>query len=384
MGALLWLVTMGVYGAEEAPKPAKPEAAAADPFKVPDGTPEELLGFMERVLQQRPNELDLESGNAFRVKQCKAILTAADRILAAKPDDEQAQTAVHYRSRSLAMLEQFGDAEAGKLLAAFPEELEKAGRKALAKDVRRMLLQSRLYKSFLAGPEEMNKVIDEVKQFVGKTPQPEDLNLVFMATQMLETKEANELAANTYREFGKVFSASGDKMLAAVGARMEGAARRVSLLGKPMKLEGTFVDGQPLKWADYHGKVVLVMFWATWCAPCRAELPEIRECYEAYRDQGFDVLGISCDNDRQQLEEFLKEQSLPWKTLFSDNQKASGMSNPMADYYGVIGVPTLMLVGKDGNVVSMSLRGPKLREELAKVLGPITEAKEKKTAPAPN
>jgi hypothetical protein len=53
------------------------------------------------------------------------------------------------------------------------------------------------------------------------------------------------------------------------------------------------------------------------------------------------------------------------------------MSNPMADYYGIVGVPTLMLVGKDGNVVSISLRGPKLREELAKLLGPMPEVEVK-------
>lgn len=382
LGVLVWLVMFGATGAaEEKSKPAKPEAAAVDPFKIPDGGPDVLLQFMERVLQQRPSEADYQSGNAFRVKQCRTILVASDRILAAKPDDDQTETAVHYRSRALTMLTQMGDAEAGKLLAAFPDELEKAGRPALAREVRRMLLQSRLYQVFSTQPDELSKVLDEVKRFVGKKPQPADLNLVFMATQMLEMKGANDLAADTYREFGKVFAASDDKMLASIGARMEGAARRVSLLGKPMKLEGSFVDGQPLKWDDYRGKVVLVMFWATWCGPCRAELPEIRECYEAYHARGFEVLGISCDNERGQLEEFLKEQSLPWKTLYSDGQK-SGMSNPMAEYYGIIGVPTLMLVGRDGNVVSMNLRGPKLREDLASVLGPIAELKEKKSEPA--
>ena len=58
----------------------------------------------------------------------------------------------------------------------------------------------------------------------------------------------------------------------------------MTLLGKPMKIDGKLVDGLPLKWDDYRGKVVLVMFWATWCAPCRAELPEVKECYEAYHN----------------------------------------------------------------------------------------------------
>ena len=120
-----------------------------------------------------------------------------------------------------------------------------------------------------AGPETIQKVADELKQFVGSTPEGEDVGLVLNAAEILEMKGAYEPAAALYRHFAKIFAASGDRELAHLAAKMTGAARRMGLVGKKLEfVEGKFVDGQPVRWADYRGKVVLVVFWATWCRPC--------------------------------------------------------------------------------------------------------------------
>ena len=153
--------------------------------------------------------------------------------------------------------------------------------------------------------------------------------------------------------------------------KLQGLLRRLSLPGHPIELSGDFVDGTKIDWNSYRGKVVLVDFWATWCGPCRGELPNVLDCYKKYHDKGFDVVGVSLDNKREALEKFLQEQEIPWPSLYSDDPDATGWNAPMAVYYGINSIPTTILVDQKGNVVSMEARGEKLGELLEKLLGPL-------------
>ena len=124
------------------------------------------------------------------------------------------------------------------------------------------------------------------------------------------------------------------------------------------------LNGQPLAWNRYRGKVVLVDFWATWCGPCRAEFPQLKKLYESYKSRGFEVVAICLDQDRAQLEEFLQKESLPWITLHDQ-----GGTSPTADRYGVTTLPTSILVDKNGKVISLAARGDELTKQLEKLLG---------------
>ena len=130
-----------------------------------------------------------------------------------------------------------------------------------------------------------------------------------------------------------------------------------------MKITGTLLNGQPFDQSTVAGKIVLVDFWATWCGPCIAEIPNVLEQYEKYHSRGFEVIGISLDQERDALEKFVTERKIPWPILFEPSE-GSGWQHTLATYYGISGIPTVILIGKDGNVVSLNARGERLGELL--------------------
>ena len=131
----------------------------------------------------------------------------------------------------------------------------------------------------------------------------------------------------------------------------------------------TLVDGTTFTLSGHSDECVLINFWATWCGPCVAEVPNVRALYEKYHDAGFEVLGYSVDEDIEALEKFEEEKKLPWKTAsekLSVEAKENGGKEyvNLSEYYGISAIPTMVLVGKDGKVVSTSARGEELKRLL--------------------
>jgi thiol-disulfide isomerase/thioredoxin len=138
-----------------------------------------------------------------------------------------------------------------------------------------------------------------------------------------------------------------------------------ALVGSAFQLEGYTLAGQPLSLADYKGKVVLVDFWATWCGPCRAEIPNIYQNYQKYNADGFEVIAVSVDRDLKALQSFVAQETPPWAVV-ADNHPRNQKS--MAGTYGIRGIPALILVGADGKVADVHCRGPRLGEAVGRLL----------------
>ena len=122
--------------------------------------------------------------------------------------------------------------------------------------------------------------------------------------------------------------------------------------------------GNPLSVSKYEDKVVLVDFWATWCVPCVAELPNIIKAYNKHHSNGFEVIGISLDQDEQKLKSFLKAKEIPWVQYFD----GKGWQNKLAAKYGIDSVPATFLLDRQGKIIGQDFRGEALEEALTKAL----------------
>jgi peroxiredoxin len=381
LGFALILATPRLPAADEETPGAKADAAAADAYTVPDGTPDELLKFVDKLQQtQLPSGLSFEQRKEHVLRILAAIIKASEKITAGKPAADMAATAAQLKLEALVTLDRMGDASALPRIKQYGEELKSGPQAELTEGIRRYVLGKRIMAAMSDhGPEiskqdlqkEAAAILDEVRETLcGTKPDSQDIGLTMTVGKLLQQTDQGELAAQAYREFAAFFAKSEDKQLAEYGPKLQGAARLATLIGKPIEISGTLVSGKKFDWSAYKGKVVLIDFWATWCGPCVGEIPNVKADYEKYHERGFEVVGVSLDSERPALEAFIEKEQLPWPILFSEDPQHSGWDTPLATYYGVMALPTTILVDQQGNVVTLEARGEELSERLAQLLGP--------------
>jgi thiol-disulfide isomerase/thioredoxin len=111
----------------------------------------------------------------------------------------------------------------------------------------------------------------------------------------------------------------------------------------------------PVKMADYKGKVVIVNFWATWCGPCKVEIPDFVKLYAEYKDKGLVIVGVSVDDSPEQLQAFMKEYKMNYPVL----QMTPDVESAWGPFYGY---PTSLIVARDGSICLKHL-GPATKEQ---------------------
>jgi len=167
---------------------------------------------------------------------------------------------------------------------------------------------------------------------------------------------------NIFDKYDEFRPLRGDKRLEALIRRIKENAG----IGKAIK-PFTCLDlaGRKTSPAVYLGKVLLIDFWATWCPPCVKEIPVLKECYESYHGQGFEIIGISLDQDRAKLDAFMKEKQINWPVSCS---LKGFVDDDIRQSYGVESIPSSWLVDKKGNLRHLGLRGDQLKQAVAELL----------------
>lgn len=150
------------------------------------------------------------------------------------------------------------------------------------------------------------------------------------------------------------------KLAEAAKARLQ----KAQMIGQPMDLQFTAVDGSSVDLRALRGNIVLVDFWASWCPDCIREMPAIRQSYQKYRDKGFAVVGISLDKDAQALSNFVARKLIPWPQYFD----GKGWGNEFATKYGVRAIPEMWLINQRGEVVSTNVSPEQLEQRIAQLL----------------
>jgi len=127
----------------------------------------------------------------------------------------------------------------------------------------------------------------------------------------------------------------------------------------------TDTEGKTMERSSLNGKYVLIDFWASWCGPCIAEFPNLKETYGRFRDKGFEVLGVSIDKNRNSWLDALKKHELPWPQVIDrPGDEAIALKK-----YAASVIPTTYLLDPDGKIIAKNLKGKALEEFLGKVLG---------------
>lgn len=140
---------------------------------------------------------------------------------------------------------------------------------------------------------------------------------------------------------------------------------KVVSVGQPAPdFEAPAPNGRPVKLSEFKGKYVLLDFWASWCVPCREENPNIVKQYAAFKDKGFDILGVSLDDDKGDWLRAITYDNLTWNHV----SELKRWDSKVAQMYKVEGIPASFLIDPSGRIVAKNLRGPALEKFLAETI----------------
>jgi len=208
-------------------------------------------------------------------------------------------------------------------------------------------------------PDVQKQWLKELKDFAGDFPKASDTPDAMLQLAIAEEFGGEEKAARAW--YDKV---AGNFSKTEAGARATGAIRRLDLIGKPFRFSASSLGGGTINAGDYRGKVLLVLFWSTWCKPCTEDLPQINELYKQYRSKGFEIVGINLDSTTDPVGSYLKQHKVTWPQI----HEPGGLDSRPAREFGIISLPTMFVIDKTGKTIARNTSVDDLKKQLPELL----------------
>lgn len=260
---------------------------------------------------------------------------------------------------------QAGDASArGRLAAVRGDIVRRNSRSKLIAylDYRQMMAQFGAASRSAKSAQEQQKIQDDLlkalEKFAKDNPDADDAPDALLQIAMNSEFTGNQDDARKwYTQLATKHSQS------PAGQRATGALKRIGLKGQPLVLSGPDPSGREVSVQKLKGRVVLVVYWASWSQQFHTDVAVLRALHEQYGNRGLQIVGVNLDQQASDMTSFAQKNRITWPNIF----QPGALDAPLAQEYGILTVPTMMLVDRSGRVVSNNVTVNDLKERLAEM-----------------
>jgi peroxiredoxin len=327
-----------------------------------DKEQQELLVQLQKLDEESVRNSKNEAATVrYHLQRAEVLDKLADR---SKTDDDRTEWMKQEADSLIAAVQTSGAKEPQERIGRFQERVRsRDGKSPLASYVAFRMISADYFRKMQASGSDFAAIqkdwLEELDKFVTDYPESEDAPEALSQLAIgVEFTGKEDAAREYYQKIVDGFPKS------APAPRARGALQRLGLVGKPFEFRASDLRRGTIDIEKYSGKVVLIDYWSTACDPWKSDLAKQKDLYNKYRSKGFEIIGVSLDNDKTEVVKFVQSNSIPWPVAFENG----GLESAPALQYGILALPTQFLVDAKGQVVSRTMHISQLEEELKKLL----------------